>query len=197
MSWLYEFKPQKDRALRSVSHLLMAVGVTPNMITATGLLVSIIAGLFAMSGHLYVGIAIFLFGAGLDAVDGSFARACGLTSEFGRYFDSICDRLSELAFITGAVLGGVSLFALIVIAGSMLLLASRIYNHSRGLSSNAAMFSRPERISLLIVGLLVPYPYNTVIFILTGFLSIVSSAQVLTSSIHTRKGLEWVKSLLG
>jgi phosphatidylglycerophosphate synthase len=197
MSWLYEFKPQKDRALRSVSHLLMAVGVTPNMITATGLLVSIIAGLFAMSGHLYMGIVIFLFGAGLDAVDGSFARACGLTSEFGRYLDSICDRLSELAFITGAVLGGVSFFAFIVIAGSTLLLGSRIYNHSRGLSSNAAMFSRPERLTLLIVGLLVPYPYNIVIFILAGFLSIVSSAQVLTSSIHTRKGLEWVKSLLG
>jgi phosphatidylglycerophosphate synthase len=197
MSWLYEFKPQKDRALLSVSHILMAAGVTPNMITAAGLLVSIIAGLLAMSGHLYIGIVIFLFGAGLDAVDGSFARACGLTSDFGRYFDSICDRLSELAFITGAVFGGVSFFVFIVIAGSVLLLGSRIYNHRRGLSSDAAMFGRPERLALLVIGLLVPYPYNTVIFMLAGFLCLVSSAQVLTSGVRTRKGLEWVKSLLG
>lgn len=181
MSWLYAFKPQKDMALDTASHILLAAGVSPNMVTATGLLLSVIAGLLAASGHLYAGIALFLVGACLDAVDGSFARACGLSSEFGRYFDSTCDRLSELVLIAGAVIGGVSASAFAVIAGSLLLMASRIYNHRKGLSSDAAMFGRPERLALLIAGLLAPAPYNTVLFVIAGFLCLVSSVQALTS----------------
>jgi CDP-diacylglycerol--glycerol-3-phosphate 3-phosphatidyltransferase len=119
MSWLYALKPQKDLLLFRFSGTLLAMGVTPNMVTAAGLLVSVIAGLLAASGHLYAGIFLFMIGACLDAVDGSFARACGLSTEFGRYFDSICDRLSELVFIVGAVVGGVSSSAFAVIAGSL------------------------------------------------------------------------------
>ncbi len=125
MSMLYAYKPQKDRALHSISRILLMVAVTPNMVTATGLLMSVIAGLIAMSGHLYAGIFLFMLGACLDAVDGSFARACGLCSEFGRYFDSICDRSSELVFIVGAVIGAVPASAFAVIAGSFVLMASK------------------------------------------------------------------------
>jgi CDP-diacylglycerol---glycerol-3-phosphate 3-phosphatidyltransferase len=184
MSMLYTFKPQKDRVLQSVSCTLLAVGVTPNMVTAAGLLMSVIAGLLAASGHLYAGIVIFMVGASLDALDGSFARASELTSEFGRYFDSTCDRLSELVFIVGTVLGGVSTSAFAVIAGSMLLMASRVYNHRKGFNSNAALFGRPERLALLIAGLLAPAPYDTALFLLAGFLCLISSAQILASTLR-------------
>lgn len=190
MSMLYAYKPQKDRVLYSVSHILLMAGVTPNMITAAGLLMSLIAGLLAASSHLYAGIFFFMLGACLDAVDGSFARACGLSTEFGRYFDSICDRLSELAFIAGAVIGGASPLAFVVIAGSLLLLASRIYNHRKGLRSDAAMFGRPERIAFLVAGLLSPVPYNTVLLMAAGFMCIISSAQVLVSGIRANKHVD-------
>jgi phosphatidylglycerophosphate synthase len=187
MSMLYAYKPHKDRALRPISGVLLSAGVTPNMVTAAGLLVSISAGLLAMSGHLYAGIALFIAGACLDALDGSFARACGLCSEFGRYFDSVCDRLSELAFITGAVIGGAPPSAFIVVAGSFVLLASRIYNHRKGLNSNAATFGRPERLALLAAGLVSPAPYGTALFAIAGFLCLVSSAQVIASGYRNNK----------
>jgi len=184
---LYALKPQKDSLLCSFSRALLSAGVTPNVVTAAGLLISLIAGLFAASGHLYAGIFLFIIGACLDAVDGSLARSCGLTSEFGRYFDSVCDRLSELAFITGAVAGGTPVMAFAVIAGSMLLLASRIYNHRKGLNSNAAMFGRPERLALLILGLLSSGPYSIAFFMLAGLLCLVSSVQALASGIKQPK----------
>jgi phosphatidylglycerophosphate synthase len=184
---LYAYKPLKDRALRSISRRLEAIGVTPNMVTASGLLLSATAGVAAMSGHLYAGIALFLAGACLDAFDGSFARACGLTSEFGRYFDSFCDRCSELVFIVGAVAGGASVAAFAVVAGSVILLASRVYNHRKGLNSDAATFGRPERLALLVAGLLTPAPYNSFLFVLAGFLCLVSTAQVLASGGRDKK----------
>ena len=189
MSLFYAYKPEKDRILHSVSQILLKAGLTPNMVTAAGLLMCTIAGLFAMAGHLYTGILLFIFGACLDAVDGSFARDCGLNSEFGRYFDSVCDRLSELAFVLGAVIGGAPATAFIVIGGSYLLLAARIYNHRKGLRSDAAMFGRPERITLLVAGLLSPNPYNTVFFLVAGFLCLVSSTQALASGMGRDNGL--------
>jgi CDP-diacylglycerol---glycerol-3-phosphate 3-phosphatidyltransferase len=193
MSWLYAFKPKKDRALCSACHVLQASGVTPNMVTMAGLLMSVIAGLLAASGHLYAGIIFFMIGACLDAVDGSFARACGLSTEFGRYFDSICDRLSELVLIAGAVVGGVSPSAFAVIAGSLLLMASRIYNHRKGLNSNAATFGRPERLALLIAGLLSPAPYDSALFLVAGFLCLISSGQILTSGMRRNNHLQSIK----
>ncbi len=186
MSMLYAFKPQKDRALRSIARVLLAVGITPNMVTAAGLLMSVVAGLLALSGHLYMGIALFFAGACLDAVDGSLARCSGRCSEFGRYFDSFSDRCSELLFVAGAVSGGVPATALAVVGGSVLLMASRIYNHRKGLSSDAAMFGRPERLTLLIVGLLSPAPYNSALFMIAGLLCLVSTAQIIASASRGR-----------
>ena len=187
MSMLYAFKPMKDRVLRPVASVLLAAGITPNMVTACGLLLSVMAGVAALTGHLYAGIALFLAGAFLDAVDGSLARACGLTSEFGRYFDSFSDRCSELVFVAGAVAGGVHASAFAVVAGSFVLMASRVYNHRKGLTSDAALFGRPERLALLIAGLLAPAPYNVVLFLLAGFLCLVSTVQVLASGHRANK----------
>lgn len=187
MSLLYALKPVKDRGLMPISHVLHRAGVTPNMVTSAGLLMSVIGGLLAASGQLYAGIAVFTFSAIMDAVDGSLARVWGECTEFGRYYDSVCDRLSELAFVAGAVIGGAPIMALVVIPGSYLLLASRIYNHRKGLSSDAAMFGRPERLTLLIVGLLAPAPYDLALFTIAGLLCLISSAQALASGIRSSR----------
>lgn len=184
---LYVFKPQKDRALQPIISILLKAGVTPNMVTATGLITSVIAGLLAATGHLYAGIIVFTLGACLDAIDGSLARTCGRSTEFGRYFDSICDRLSELVFVAGAVIGGAPVAVLVVIGGSYLLLASRIYNHRKGLSSDAAMFGRPERLTILIAGLMAPTPYELALFAIAGLLCLFSSVQALASGIRSSR----------
>ena len=188
MSLLYVFKPRKDRALKPVSEIMLRAGLTPNMVTSAGLLMSMLAGLLALAGHLYAGIVVFLFGACLDVLDGSLARACSKSTEFGRYFDSICDRLSELAFVAGAVIGGTPATAFMVIGGSYILLAARIYNHRKGLSSDAAIFGRPERLALLIAGLLAPAPYNLALFTIAGLLCVISSSVVVRSGFRGNIG---------
>jgi len=186
MSSLYRYKPQKDLLLRPLFGGLMSIGATPNMVTASGLVLSVIAGILAASGQLYLGILLFIIGACLDALDGSYARVCGMCTEFGRYFDSVCDRLSELAFVTGAVIGGSPESAFVVVAGSLVLMGSRIYNHQKGFRSDAARFSRPERLVLLVAGLMAPDPYSTMLFLGAGLLSLVSAAQVLASGVRMR-----------
>ena len=182
MSLIYRYKPEKDRTILPLTSLLAEAGVTPNLVTVSGLIISLIAGVFAALGHLHIGIALFFIGACLDALDGSLARATGGCTEFGRYLDSVCDRLSELAFIAGAVVGGSPISALLVVAGSMALLMARVLVHRMGLRSDVARFSRPERLALIIIGLLVPYPINVVVFLVAGALSSISALQVLSTS---------------
>jgi hypothetical protein len=43
------------------------------------------------------------------------------------------------------------------------------------------MFGRPERLAILILGLLAPAPYNTILFAIACALCLVSTAQVLSS----------------
>lgn len=158
------------------------------MVSAAGLLMSVAAGLLALAGFLHAGIILFLTGACMDALDGSLARCGGRCSEFGRYFDSACDRLSELCLVAGAVAGGAPVAALAVAGGSVLLMASRVYNHRKGLNSDAAMFGRPERLALLVAGLLSPPPYSNALFLLAALLCLVSTVQVLVSGARSRKG---------
>lgn len=182
MSLIYRYKPDKDRAILPLASILVTAGITPNMVTVAGLTTSIIAGVFAAFGHLYIGIALFFIGACLDALDGSLARATGRCTEFGRYLDSVCDRSSELAFIAGAVIGGTPPSALIVVAGSLALLMARVQVHRMGQRSDAARFSRPERLALIIIGLLAPYPINVLIFLAAGVLSSITALQVWMAS---------------
>lgn len=181
MSLLYRLKPEKDRILAPVTRSLSSAGITPNMVTTVGILVSAAAGLIAASGQLPAAIFVFILGACLDALDGSLARTSGRTSGFGRYLDSVCDRLSEAVFVAGAVVGGVHPLAFAVVAGSVLLLAARVHNHRKGLDSDAAAVGRPERLALLIAGMLFPYPAGSLLFIADALLCALSSWLVLAS----------------
>jgi len=58
--------------------------------------------LYALLYHSSIGIVItlFLIRAVLDCLDGSVARTCDTTSEFGRLFDKISDNTFLLAVIS-------------------------------------------------------------------------------------------------
>ena len=182
MSLIYRYKPEKDRVLLPLVSAFAKTGVTPNLVTVSGLVISLVAAGLAALGHLHAGIALFFIGACMDALDGSLARVTGSCTERGRYLDSVCDRSSELAFIAGAVVGGSPPSALLVAAGSLALLLARTMVHSKGLRSDVAWFSRPERLAFIIIGLLAPYPINVGIFLTAGVLSTISTLQVLRVS---------------
>lgn len=193
MSLFYRYKPEKDRALLPLVSVLAKVGVTPNQVTVAGLIISLVAAGFAALGHLYAGIALFFLGACLDALDGSLARVTGNSTDRGRYLDSVCDRSSELAFIAGAVVGGSPPLALLVVAGSLALLLARTMVHSKGLRSDVARFSRPERLAFIIIGLLAPFPINVGIFLMAGALSSISALHVLRVSKKAAKDAHGLK----
>jgi len=180
MSLLYRFRPQKDSYLRSITARLGGAGITANEVTALGLCLALVSGLLAYRGNLYLGIVCFAASAVCDVHDGSLARASNKRTEFGLYFDGLADRFSELFFVIGAVLGAnVPASAFIVIGGAFTLLLARAYGHAQKWGATPTAFGRPERLTLLIAGILCPTPVNTLLFIAAGLCCVFSSAQIL------------------
>ena len=82
--------------------------VSPNVLTALGMLVGIASGLLYAQGAretMIGGSLLFMVAVWMDHVDGEFARATGKTSKFGHYFDHVAAMTSYCAMFVGAGYG--------------------------------------------------------------------------------------------
>lgn len=143
---------------------LVSLGVPPILISVLGLVFSFYGAILLARGSLFSS-GIWLIIAGLcDVLDGSVARRAGRSSKFGAFIDSTFDRISELVYF-GAILVfyinrsdtyGSLMFVIIWVAlgGSFLVSYTRARVEGLGQSCTVGYFERPERLVLLIVGLL-------------------------------------------
>ena len=148
-----------------IARALIALHVTPNMITVFGLLVSMGAGYLIAEGFLVWGGVVMLAGAIMDMFDGAVARMTGKASTFGAFLDSVLDRLGEAAILMGLlafyVRGGDELGAYLAF-GTVVLSIMVSYSRARAegldIQGDVGFMGRPERIVVMGAGLLLRYP---------------------------------------
>lgn len=88
-----------------VAHLLIKMGVTPNMVTFFGTVgVSAGALVFFPRGYLLTGVLVITAFVFSDLMDGYMARLTGKTSTFGSFWDSTLDRIGDAAIFGGLAL---------------------------------------------------------------------------------------------
>lgn len=150
---------------------LVRMGVTPNMVTATGCLVNIIAaGIYVYGGFnaspfsfdyailTWSGIVLF-FGSLFDMVDGQVARIGNMASVYGAMFDSVLDRYSELITLFGICFyffmcdqPVVALITFLAMVGSVMVSYIRARAEGLGLKCDVGLMQRPERVVLTSMG---------------------------------------------
>lgn len=142
--------------------LLQKTPVTPNMITLFGLVVSGGTSYILSQGWFLIGGFILLAGSALDNLDGVFARKTGQESEFGAYLDSVIDRVQESVIFLGLLLYFVTadnnygiIFSFLALAGSLLVSYTRARAEGLGREGKAGLLTRPVRIILLVIILIV------------------------------------------
>ena len=77
------------------------LGITPNMLTVTSLLLSILAAVVITQGFLVIGGLLVLLAGTFDMFDGAMARVRNASTSFGAFFDSTLDRYSESIILLG------------------------------------------------------------------------------------------------
>ena len=90
-----------ERFTTPAARILSKTGVTPNMLTVMGFLVSIAAAVLIAKEYFLAGGLVVLFAGAFDLLDGPVARVTGKTTKFGGFLDSTLDRLSEAAVLAG------------------------------------------------------------------------------------------------
>lgn len=150
------------RLVERLMQPLVRSGITPNIITIVGLLFSALTAVVLATGNFVAGGLLVLFSGAFDMLDGGLARARGGGSEFGAFFDSTLDRLSEgiiylglLYWFTAAQRPKSAVLIYLVILGSLLTSYSRARAEGLGLECKVGLLARPERVILLGLALFV------------------------------------------
>ena len=145
-----------------VVRILARTPITPNAITWFGFVLAIGAAVLIAIGQLFAAGFIVLFGGFFDMLDGALARRTERVTRFGAVLDSTLDRLSEGVILLGILVLfsreesaiGILLVGIVLIF-SMLVSYIRAKAESLGLECMAGLFTRPERVIVLALGLLI------------------------------------------
>lgn len=166
-----------------VGRALARSGLSPNVVTAFGILVQALVAWLVVEGRILVAGLAAIVAAIADALDGALARAQGTQSRFGALLDSTTDRLADaLVFGSIAWLYGVSpdtpardepwvaLVALVTLVASFLVSYVKARAEALGFECNVGIAERAERLILVIAGLV--FDQIPVMLALLGALSI-------------------------
>src|SRR5262249_28553066 len=135
--------------------------IHPNVLTFLGLVINIWATwLFALGSFRWAGVVVI--GAGVfGIVDGRVAPAPSQVTRFGRFFDSVLDRYSDLALYMGLLVyyASINRFPYIVLT-AIAMTGSVMVSYTRARAENSipkckvGFLERPERVVLIIIGAL-------------------------------------------
>ena len=156
-------KLRKDIAQRVTApmiNLLARTPLSPSAGTIMGFLITVVAAVLVAGGSLVAAGVLVLVAGLFDMLDGALARRTGRVTPFGAVLDSTLDRLSEAALLIGVLVyfageEGAAALALVgaTLAFSLVVSYLRAKTEAMGLEGRAGLFTRPERVIVLTLGL--------------------------------------------
>ena len=165
-------KEKTQEVLKPFAENIGNLGISPNAITLTGFIFSALSGVLFGTGNFFHGIVFLALSGACDVLDGVLARTMGKTTRFGAFLDSFLDRYADFFPLAGLLYYGhtvgndlLLLGSLFSIAGSFATSYARARAESLGVECKVGVFERPERIVLLLIGLLLGYPTETVLIL--------------------------------
>jgi len=176
-------KIRKDisvRMTRPIVLFLARTKVTPNGLTWTGFVITVIAAVLIGTGHLFIGGWVMLVAAVFDMFDGALARYINKATKFGSALDSTLDRMSEAVILLGIMAwfvqsdsGWLAVLAAGTLVCSFMVSYIRARAEGLGLELREGVFTRAERVIVLALGLLLSR-WNIVLVIALAFIMALS-----------------------
>ena len=148
------------KIVEPIAAFLNRLGLTPNGATLLGFAMTVGVAVLLALGYLRLGGILLIFTLAFDAVDGTLARQTGKVTRFGGVLDSTLDRWAEIALYAALVWHysqtgqdvGVWL-ATAAMATSLMVSYTRARAEGAGFTLKEGLFTRLERLIVLIAGL--------------------------------------------
>jgi CDP-diacylglycerol---glycerol-3-phosphate 3-phosphatidyltransferase len=142
-----------------VGRAVARTGVSPNVLTTAGLVLTAAAALVLTRGRFAAAGLLLLVGGAMDTLDGAVARATGRSTPYGSFYDSVVDRIAD-----GLILGAIAwtlrdeprslLLAVIALVAAEVTSYVRAKAEAIDLDCSVGILERAERALLLILALL-------------------------------------------
>ncbi len=145
-----------------VVNLLARTPVTPNSLTISSFILASVAAALIVTNNLLAAGLVFLVAGILDMLDGALARQSNRVTLFGAVLDSTLDRLAEGVVLLAILFlfadedssSGILVTGAVMLT-SLLVSYIRARAEAAGIECKSGIFTRPERIILLVLGLLI------------------------------------------
>src|SRR5262245_2965689 len=185
-------KPATDWILGKIADTLAFFRLTPNILTVTGVLLNAAVAFVLAQGRFFLGGWLFLVVSMTDLLDGILARKRNMSTRFGAFLDSVCDRFSDAVVFIGILIHYTMIHNLpcVLITTSALTLAM-ITSYTRARAEciipkcKVGFMERPERVILLAIGLV----FNRVPICLS-LMAISSFITIIDRLIYTQRELK-------
>ena len=137
------------------------------MATLIGVAIAIAGAVVAAYGEFWIAGILVLVGATFDMLDGGIARRTNSIGPQGALMDSVLDRVSEVAVLAGLVVYYTSagsenqtavILAVVATSGSLLVSYVRARAEGLGYKGTDGFLTRPERVVIVVVLLIVGQP---------------------------------------
>jgi CDP-diacylglycerol---glycerol-3-phosphate 3-phosphatidyltransferase len=153
--------------LDPIASVLIRMGLTPNLMTGLGLVLSLVGAYLLSQGRMSLGGLLILIAGPFDALDGTMARLLSQPSKFGAFVDSVTDRWSEMLIFLGLLYyylqrGDSALECLLVFVammGSVMVSYTKSRAETLGFDANVGLLTRMERYLVLAPALVLNLPW--------------------------------------
>jgi len=156
------FRTQVDAAVKPVGQAITRAGISADMITGVGIVMSVAAAVAIGFGALNLGVLLVLLTGVPDLLDGAVAKASGKSSQRGAFFDSVSDRITDGLLFTALAFyfasEGRSPWVVVLPVLGYVTASWVSYVRAKadalGFDATGGLVERAERIIMLAVGLL-------------------------------------------
>nr|WP_303714972.1 CDP-alcohol phosphatidyltransferase family protein [Methanoculleus marisnigri] len=151
---LDQFRPQVQGIIQPMVGLMRKIGVTPNGLSLASFFVSALAGIAFYAGGVVLGVAMVIFNAVFDALDGALARDMGIAGVRGDFLDHVIDRYADIFIITGIFAGGAAPWPIGVFALTGVLMSSYLGTQAQAVGVGrfyGGVLGRADRLVLIII----------------------------------------------
>ena len=154
------FRSGVDRVVKPMGGALRRTGLSPDHLTALGLLLAIPAAWAIATARLGLGLGLLIGSAVPDLLDGALAKASGRSSVRGAFFDSVTDRVSDTLVLGGFAWylmdhrrGHIALLPMAILGVSLLISYERAKAEALGFEAKGGLMERAERVVVLCASL--------------------------------------------
>ncbi len=169
------FRSGVDRAVQPIGRALQRTGVSPDHLTALGLLMAVPTAWAIATGRLGLGLGLLIGSAVPDLLDGAVAKASGRGSVRGAFFDSVADRVTDTLVLGGVAWylldthrGHIALLPMAVLGASLLVSYERAKAESLGYEAKGGLMERAERVVVLCAALAFSFLMIPLLWLMLG-----------------------------